>query len=177
MAASNPANDLASLFQSASINRHPSPTHDINPSTAASVKRPVHIRQPSGTSSSEHPSHDQIPISILDPQPRTSTLPPLPDLRFEQSYLARIKHCNTNLQVAWVTFVDHVFLPLSQGIVWNLALFGWRSWNTGVKFQGRGVGARVRKWWWEVNVSVAFWTLPFFVTSSTIRPQHYRALG
>lgn len=47
-------------------------------------------------------------------------------------------------------------MPLSQGLVYNLALFGWRAWNTDVAFQGAGVGARVRRWWWGVNN----WKLP-----------------
>lgn len=154
--AHNPANDLASILQSASIKRHPSPTHDLNPSTTASIKRPVHLRQQSLRNDRRSSSDHDIPVSILDPQPRTSTLPPLPDLRFEQSYLARIKTCTSNREVAWVTFVDHVFMPLSQGLVWNLLLFGWRSWNTNVKFRGKGVGARIRRWWWGVNN----WTVP-----------------
>lgn len=157
--ATNPANDLASILQSASLNRHPSPTHDLNPSTTASSKQPVHLRRPSAAPSGrERPSSDPdyIPLSILDPQPRTSNLPPLPDLRFEQSYLARIKSCDDNKQVAWITFVDHIFMPLTQGLVWNLAIFGWRRLNTGVKFQGQGVGAKVRKWWYGVNN----WAIP-----------------
>lgn len=35
-------------------------------------------------------------------------------------------------------------------------MFGWRHWNRGTKFRGRGVGAKVRKWWWGVNN----WKLP-----------------
>lgn len=42
-------------------------------------------------------------------------------------------------------------LPLLQGTLWNLAIYGWRHWNRGVKFAGEGVGARVRRWWWGVN--------------------------
>jgi len=30
-------------------------------------------------------------------------------------------------------------------------VFGWRAWNQETKFAGAGVGARVRRWWWDVN--------------------------
>ena len=115
------------------------------------------LRRSSATSSdpSARPptSHteDEIPISVLRPAPRTHNLPPLPDLRFEQSYLARIKHCDGPLSMAYVTFLDHFVMPLAQGVLWNLGIAGWRAWNHGVKFQGQGVGARMRRWWWGVN--------------------------
>ncbi|KAI9726426.1 MAG: hypothetical protein M1828_001248 [Chrysothrix sp. TS-e1954] len=211
------ANELASVLQSASLNRHPDPAYDANPSTAASSKTPVHLdastslteeaegststgqaaeetRRVHVTSSAteaetglpsptqppppqqqqhhphpiprDHSSDSRIPLSILRPLPRSSSspqsrppLPPLPDLRFEQSYLARIKphaDASNHAMVAYVTLLDHVVMPLTQGVVWNLAVFGWRSWNAGVKFRGAGVGARVRRWWWGVNG----WTLP-----------------
>ena len=164
------ANEIASTLQTASIQRNPDPAYDLDPSTSASQKRPVKVsnvvpfRRSSASASdssdgprplSSHPG-DEIPVSILRPAPRAHNLPPLPDMRFEQSYLARIKHCQTSWSVAWITFLDHVIMPLTQGIIWNLAVFGWRTWNRGVKFQGQGVGAKVRRWWWGVNG----WSLP-----------------
>jgi len=148
---------LAETIQSASINHHPDPKHDSNPSTAASYKIPVrfrshlHRRKSSSPSSSPPARSDEVPISILEPTPRSNALPPLPDLRFEQSYLAKIKNCTSWQSVAWTTFLDHVIMPFGQGIVWNLAVFGWRAWNQETKFAGAGVGARVRRWWWDVN--------------------------
>ena len=160
----NTANELASTIQAASIKRHPDPEYDVEPSTSASLKEPVRIgnvlpiRRSSATSSdpsSYDPlaSHlnDEIPISVLKPAQRTHNLPPLPDLRFEQSYLARIKHCESPWSIARITFLDHFVMPLTQGVIWNLAVFGWRAWNNGLRFQGQGVGARVRRWWWGVN--------------------------
>ena len=47
-------------------------------------------------------------------------------------------------------------MPLTQGIVWNLAVFGWRYWNRGAKLGGQSIGSRVRRWWWNVND----WELP-----------------
>jgi hypothetical protein len=44
----------------------------------------------------------------------------------------------------------------AQGVLWTLVLNGWRHWNRSAKFSGRGVGARIRRWWWGVNN----WTIP-----------------
>ena len=141
----DPAIDIASALQSASIKRHPDPEHDLNPSTAASQKRPV---SPTTSISS---SSDSIPESVIKPVPRRANLPPLPDFRFEQSYLASLQGADTWWKVAWITGRDHVLFPLAQGTLWTLALGGWKYWNRGAAFSGQSVGARVRKWWWKVN--------------------------
>ena len=44
-----------------------------------------------------------------------------------------------------------IFLPLAQGVLWTLAVSGWRVWNARAKFEGHSVGARIRRWWWSVN--------------------------
>lgn len=136
--------NIASTIQSASLNRHPSSAHDLNPSTAASSKQPV---SPTISISSD----DSIPYSTLKPVPRKSNLPPLPDLRFEQSYLASLRDVDNWKGVLWVTGRDQVVLPLVQGMLWTLGLAGWRYWNRSAKFSGASVGSRVRRWWWGVN--------------------------
>lgn len=151
--ASNPAMELGSAIQSASIRRHPSPHHDINPSTAASTKVPVEVTSPLA---SEVDSDETLPSDLIRPLPRRKSFPPIPDFRFEQSYLASLKNAKTNSQVAFITIRDQVLLPLVQGLVWNMAMFGWRYWNRDVKFAGEGIGVRVRKWWWNVNN----WNIP-----------------
>lgn len=88
---------------------------------------------------------------------------PLPDLRFEQTYLASIKNCTSNYQIAYITIRDQLLFPLAQGIGYHLIISGWRFWNRGVKFRGEGIGARVRKWWWGVNG----WRLPKEATRRT----------
>jgi hypothetical protein len=104
----DPALELAETIQTASIKRHPSPRHDINPATAASEKRPVERRAPSEA--------DSIPSDIVDPSrmirpvSRRHTLPPLPDLRFEQSYLASLRGADTWGRVAWITIRDQVWI-------------------------------------------------------------------
>ncbi|KAK5204407.1 hypothetical protein LTR47_009189 [Exophiala xenobiotica] len=152
--ASNPAAELASAIQSASINRHPSPAHDINPSTAASKKIPARTTTespPPRSRSDSLSTDDSIPSEIIRPRPRRKSFPPIPDFRFEQSYLASIKAADTNWKIAFITMRDQVVLPLVQGIAWNLIMFGWRHWNGATKFQGQSLGAKVRKWWWGVN--------------------------
>ena len=113
---SNPAVEIASTIQSASIKRHPSPAHDVNPSTSASTKKPVEPVSPTSVS-----SENSIPESALKPAPRRANLPPLPDLRFEQSYLASIKSAETWWAIAWITGRDHV--PKRNAIhrVWKWA--------------------------------------------------------
>ena len=139
------AADITSLIQDASIKKHPDPAHDLNPSTAASQKRPV------SPTTSISGSDASIPYSALKPIPRRSNLPPLPDLRFEQSYLASLEGAETWWKIAWITGRDQVMLPLVQGMLWTLVLSGWRHWNKGAAFTGQSFGARVRKWWWKVN--------------------------
>lgn len=53
--------------------------------------------------------------------------------------------------VLYVTVKDQVLMPLLQGVVFNLAMFGWRRWNAGVRMRGKGWGVAVRRWWWGVN--------------------------
>ncbi|MBE7181990.1 MAG: DUF1770 domain-containing protein, partial [Terriglobus roseus] len=164
-------------LQAASIQRNPDPRHDLNPSTAASAKVPIALspdHEPTTSSSTPHhssfdsisapyddsldspTSEDEIPLSHLRPLPRAQGLPPLPDLRFEQSYLRSVAGCASPWGVAWVTLRDQVLLAFLQGFGWTLVLGGWRHANRAGKFGGRGVGARLRRWWWGVNG----WTLP-----------------
>ena len=102
--------EIASAIQSASIKRHPSPAHDLNPSTAASTKRPV------SPTTSISTNADSIPESAVKPVPRRANLPPLPDLRFEQSYLASLKGTESWWGVAWITGRDQVLFTDSESI-------------------------------------------------------------
>ncbi|KAG9235512.1 hypothetical protein BJ875DRAFT_458912 [Amylocarpus encephaloides] len=160
--------EIASTIQSASIKRDPSPHHDINPSTAASEKVSVKVTQPTSETSStyiyddiegideDEDDEEDIPYSVLKPISRRRSFGPLPDLRFEQSYLNSIKAAETNWMVAFITVRDQVLLPLIQGTVWNLALHGWKYWNRAATLNGESVGARARRWWYRTNN----WKLP-----------------
>ncbi|PMD43440.1 DUF1770-domain-containing protein [Hyaloscypha variabilis F] len=160
---------IAETIQTASIKRNPSPTHDVNPSTAASRKEPVEISQqpPVSDSSVEKYAYDEddaiddddeedIPYSVLKPTPRRASFGPLPDLRFEQSYLASIAGADSRWKVLYITARDQVLLPLVQGMVWSLALHGWRYWNRSAQLSGNTVGAKIRRWWYKTNN----WKLP-----------------
>lgn len=104
--------ELSSTLQSASIQRHPDVLRDLNPSTAASKKEPVYISPPTTTSSAQDNDIDYARVHV---KPRRSTMPPLPDLRFEQSYLKSIDGQTRWQAIAWITLRDqvswHVYLP------------------------------------------------------------------
>jgi hypothetical protein len=105
MATSSIPIEIAGTLQSASINRHPDVRYDLNPSTAASKKGPVEIVS---TDDMSEVDDDEIPTSVLRPIPRRQTLPPLPDLRFEQSYLRSIEKAQGWGAISWITFRDQV---------------------------------------------------------------------
>ncbi|TQN72604.1 hypothetical protein CSHISOI_02855 [Colletotrichum shisoi] len=108
MASSVPI-QVAETIQTAHINRTPSPNHDLNPSTAASEKEPVTLEPVlSHDDLDDDELDDYIPRSIVNPKQRSAKLPPLPDLRFEQSYLHSISKADTWGRVAWITVRDQV---------------------------------------------------------------------
>lgn len=108
--------EIGETLQSLSINRNPSPTHDINPSTAASEKVPVTLEEEtldaesysSSIDGSDIDDEEEYSYSIIRPARRRQSLPPLPDLRFEQSYLASIAGAETYQMVAYITIRDQV---------------------------------------------------------------------
>ncbi|OJJ96783.1 hypothetical protein ASPACDRAFT_124670 [Aspergillus aculeatus ATCC 16872] len=150
----DPVLQIPEVIQTASINRNPSPDHDVNPPTAASEKQPVVDDAPSEAGSI--PSDIVDPRHMVRPATRRHNFPPLPDLRFEQSYLASLRGADTWGRVAWITIRDQVLLPLMQGTLWTLALSGWRFWNRNASLSGQTLGSRIRRWWYEVNN----WKLP-----------------
>lgn len=107
---------IGETLQSLSINRNPSTTHDINPSTAASEKVPVTVEETtldadsysSSLAGSDIDDEEEYSYNIIRPARRRQSLPPLPDLRFEQSYLASIADAETYQMVAYITIRDQV---------------------------------------------------------------------
>lgn len=102
---------VAETIQTAHINKHPSVEQDVNPPTAASHRQPVRFdRSPTADvlSDADDVEEDEIPVSLLKPAPRRPQLPPLPDLRFEQSYLASIKEAKNWQVVTYITARDQV---------------------------------------------------------------------
>lgn len=51
---------------------------------------------------------EDISYDVIRPLPRRPSLPPLPDLRFEQSYLASIAGAETYWRIAYITTRDQV---------------------------------------------------------------------
>ena len=117
---------IAETFQTASINRTPSPAHDLNPSTAASQKQPVEVVPiaPASDTSLDKFAYDEygriddeedaedIRSSVIRPVARRASFPPLPDLRFERSYLSSIENANS-WQVAYITARDQAISPIN----------------------------------------------------------------
>lgn len=118
---------IAETVQTAHINRDPSPRHDLNPSTAASKKEPVRLEQialDDGSIDEEDEDEDEdedeqeadeedekLYHSRITPRPRRRhQFPPMPDLRFEQSYLSSIRNADTWWKVGWITARDQVRL-------------------------------------------------------------------
>lgn len=121
MESSIPA-QVAETIQTAHINRAPSATHDLNPTSSVSQKIPVSIhhsdefgpdRRYEEDEFGEEEDEDDIPYSVLKPRRRATHLPPMPDLRFEQGYLKSISKADTWGKVAWITVRDQVRLPPS----------------------------------------------------------------
>ncbi|KAM5351550.1 hypothetical protein ACJ41O_004273 [Fusarium nematophilum] len=144
--------EIAATIQAAHIKRHPDPSLDINPPTAAETREPMILRSlKHGSDDGIDEDEEDIPYSVLRPAPRHYNLPPLPDLRFEQSYLRSISKADTWWKVALITARDQILMPLTQGLVYNLFLCGWQHWNRNARLHGNTLGARVRRWWWGVN--------------------------
>ncbi|KAM7215814.1 Fungal protein of unknown function (DUF1770) domain containing protein [Rhypophila decipiens] len=94
------------------------------------------------------------PFSILHGKSRSRRgrhLPPLPDLRYEQSYLHSIREADTWWKIGLITARDQVMMPFAQGILYNLGICGWQYWNRNARVHGSSLGARLRRWWYGVN--------------------------
>lgn len=100
----------AETIQTAHVNHRPSVERDLAPQTAADTKRAVRIDDSVDLDALSDIDEDEIPASILRPPPRRPQMPPLPDLRFEQSYLASIKDAQDWRVVTWITLRDQVRL-------------------------------------------------------------------
>lgn len=120
--------ELASTIQAGHVRQHPDPNLDLTPASSAlppataATSDPEKIKPLWQQSSSLSPVHDldsidddrDIPPSATSiPAPRRQNLPPLPDLRFEQSYLHSIANADTWWKVLLITARDQVSLPNS----------------------------------------------------------------
>lgn len=99
---------VAETIQTAHVKRRPSAKHDLAPATAADKKATVEFDPDADVDDASEADEDEVPLSVLRPAPRRPQMPPLPDLRFEQSYLASIKDAKDWRFVTYITFRDQV---------------------------------------------------------------------
>jgi hypothetical protein len=163
------------VVQDGHIIRHPSPSRDIAPSTSAEHAPVSVVRDslPSIQFSSSHADLHRLSqqrsrrhrheedlgddetvseISLEDspgpastPKPSRPPLPPIPDLRFEQSYLKGLEAAKGS--VMWmviITIRDQVLFPGLQGFVWALGLAGLRTLRTRQAENGAAWGGWLR---------------------------------
>jgi len=157
---SDPALGIAETTQSASIKRDARPSspgrqHDIRFNSNNNNKKPP-VVEPAPSEAASIPSDIIDPSRVIRPVARRPRLPPLPDLRFEQSYLASLTGAESWRRIAWITVRDQLLFPLIQGTLWTLALVGWRHWNQTARIGGNTLGVRIRRWWYQINN----WELP-----------------
>ena len=93
--------EAASTVQAGHINMYPDPELDITPSTAAEKKEVVSPKD-------HRDPEEDVPYSLLRPASRKQNMPPLPDLRFEQSYLQSLSAADTWWKVLMITTRDQV---------------------------------------------------------------------
>ncbi len=98
----------AETIQTAHIKHHPSVEQDRAPSTAADTKETVVLDRSPDADGLSDIDEDEIPVSLLRSPRRRPAMPPLPDLRFEQSYLASIKDTKGWQGVTYITMRDQV---------------------------------------------------------------------
>lgn len=103
---------MAETIQTASINHNPSVERDLAPETSVDSKQPVTFDHSEDVMSDvDTVEEDEVPLSVLRPLPDQRRQPPhlqLPDLRFEQSYLASIREAKSWQTVTYITVKDQV---------------------------------------------------------------------
>ena len=102
---------IAETIQTAHLERAPNAKLDNAPETSFDTKQTVHFEADSSEDVDSNVDGDEVPLSLLRPAPRRPQMPPLPDLRFEQSYLHSIKHAEGWHGIAYITVRDQVYHP------------------------------------------------------------------
>jgi hypothetical protein len=127
---------VAETIQTASINPSPDLAHVTNLTTATSTNQPLIIPHAphgqleessygevglddidDGDNEDEEADAEDISYDVILPLPRRASLPPLPDLRFEQSYLASIAGATTYWKVAYITIRDQVRVYVPPSLI------------------------------------------------------------
>lgn len=124
--------EFASTLQSASINWNPSTQRDINPSTSASRRVPTHIKKYPSSSLLDEDEDEYGGYGVVRPHSHGHELqskkyPPMPDLRFEQSYLKSLEKAEGSWsRIAWITVKDMVGSHVVYGN--GFSSFHCKSW-------------------------------------------------
>jgi hypothetical protein len=93
-------------------------------------------------------SLEDSPQPLSRQKPRRPNLPPIPDLRFEQSYLKQLEAAKGS--VMWmivITIREQVLLPGLQGFLWALGMAGLRTLRSQQAENGKEWGSWLRDWW------------------------------
>lgn len=85
-------------------------------------------------------------------KPNKPAAPPVPDLRFEESYLRAISAAKGNWwKIAFITARDQIFMPLVQGTIWSFLLLSAATLRTNSSNNGRYFGSGLVRWWQSIN--------------------------
>ncbi|ORY86107.1 hypothetical protein BCR37DRAFT_390903 [Protomyces lactucae-debilis] len=88
---------------------------------------------------------DEVQPGARPPKPVLFNGTPIPDLRFEQTYLTALNRTDwSHWSVFRVTLVDFLLWPMLQGAVWALALNGFRYLRTSSNSQGKAFGLVIK---------------------------------
>lgn len=135
-------------------------------SLSSSMSNSDRIKQGNNDSNEEEEDEEEVDDEELDifgdelPYRKnrrlTSSLPKIPDLRFEQTYRKSIESANgVWWKIALITIRDQVLMTLAQGFLWQLTLVGVKSWRLAVAAKGSSAGqtylGRISNWWAKVN--------------------------
>ena len=130
--------EAAKSIQDVHINQSPE-LEDITPAVDASAHELLNneVTEPSrSTPSAHHRRRHHGPA-----------LPPIPDLRFEPSYLAGLTRAQGSWnKAAWLTIRDQVIYPGLQGFGVALATIAFRSLILRQKESGTAWGLYIRDW-------------------------------
>lgn len=98
-----------------------------------------------------HDEADDVSSEAVVIKP-VSAAQPLPDLRFEESYLRAVSAAKGNWwKIAYITVRDQVFMPLVQGTIWSFLLLSASSLRAASGGSGRYYGSGVVRWWRSIN--------------------------
>ncbi len=149
---------LETLVQDAHINRHPEIAPDTSGKRHVFVlstnmlnniadRKPIEIHL-DDESDDEDPSDGPEAVPASHRERRAGGLlngQPIPDLRFEQTYLASLRRTDLSwYSIFRVTLIDYLMFPMFQGLLWTLAVASLRHLRGTTTKSGRQFGQVLR---------------------------------